>query len=211
MTAPANDTVHLCGQDIHRPGHICAFFDSREDEYDVLLPYLKQGVDAGEEVLNVLDETRLPDHRARLDAAGIHEHLGQVAVASSEGTYLAGGKFDMDYMAGFVERTVADAKARGKRVRTAGWMGWLHEGAPGSERAVEYEARMNLLVPKYDCTFMCVYDMAHLGGPSVVDIIATHPWVILNGQIRQNPKYVPPETYLSMLLSKQQRTGRPVA
>ena len=205
-----HDTVRLCGQDILRPGHICAFFDSRDEEYDVLLPYLKEGVDNGDDVLNVLDAARLEDHGRRLRGAGIHTDLGHVSVAASETTYLVDGRFDIDRMSKFVEDAVAMGKAAGRRVRTAGWMNWLQDGAPGSERAAEYEARMNLLVPKYDCTFMCVYDLAQLGGPAVVDIIATHPWVILNGQIRKNEKYVAPEVYLEMLISRQ-RTSRPVA
>lgn len=207
---PKPDTVHLCGQDIQRPGHICAFFDSRDEEYEILLPYFKEGVDLGEEVLNVLDAARVADHGRRLREAGIHPELGQVSVAESETTYLVDGRFDMERMARFVEDTVATAKANGRRVRTAGWMGWLQDGAPGSDRAIEYEARMNLLVPRYDCTFMCVYDLAQLGGPAVVDIIATHPWVILNGEIRRNEKYIPPEIYLEKLLLPK-RTSRPMA
>jgi hypothetical protein len=207
---PATDTVRLCGEDVHRPGHICAFFDSRDDEYEVLLPYLRQGVDAGEDVLNVLDGSRLPEHGRRLRDAGMNPDLGQVSVAASEHTYLVDGRFDIDRMAKFVEDTVAAAKRKGRRVRTAGWMNWLQDGAPGSERAVEYEARMNLLVPKYDCTFMCVYDLAQLGGRAVVDLIATHQWVILNGRIRRNEKYIPPEIHLEKLLSSH-RTRRPVA
>jgi hypothetical protein len=210
MTSQKSDTVHLCGQDIQRPGHICAFFDSRDDEYGVLLPYLKEGVDRGEKIVNVLDAARLEDHERRLRDAGMRVDLGDVSVAASEDTYLANGRFEIDRMAKFVEDTVANAKAGGCRVRTAGWMNWLDQDAPGSDRAAEYEARMNLLVPKYDCTFMCVYDLAQLGGQGIVDIISTHPWVILNGAIRKNEKFIPPEVYLDSLLSKQ-RTSRPVA
>ena len=202
--------MHRCGQDIHRPGHICAFFDTRDEEYDVLLPYLKEGVDQGEKVLNVLDASRHEEHRRRLREGGIRAEAGDIDIASSEETYFVNGRFDMERMAQFVEETVSNARAAGCRVRTAGWMNWLDQGAPGSDRAVEYEARMNLLVPKYDCTFMCVYDLAQLGGPAVVDIIATHPWVILNGRIRKNEKYIPPEVYLDSLLSKQ-RHSRPMA
>ena len=203
----SSDTVHLCGQDIHRPGHICAFFDSREEEYDILLPYLREGIDRGEKVLNVLDSARHEDHDRRLRNAGIRPDLGDVNIVASEDTYLMNGRFEMEQMAKFVEDTVSNAKAGGCRVRTAGWMNWLEQGAPGSDRAIEYEARMNLLVPKYDCTFVCVYDLAQLGGPAVVDIISTHPWVILNGAIRKNEKYIPPEIYLDRLLSKQRPPG----
>jgi hypothetical protein len=201
-------SVRLCGQQIDQPGHICAFFTSRDEEYEALIPYLRDGVEAGEQVLNVLDAARLPDHRARLEAAGVPTTDGRVLISSSEETYLAGGHFDMARMVGFVREHLAQAGAEGRCVRTAGWMDWLHRDAPGTERAMEYEARMNLLVPTFDCTFMCVYDLTRLRGETVVDIMATHPYVILKGQIRQNPFFVPPEIYLRELLSGTQKGSR---
>jgi hypothetical protein len=197
-------SVHLCGRDVGRPGHICAFFTSRDEEYETLLPYIKEGVEEGEEVLNVLDATRLRDHRARLLTANIPVDDG-VTLATSEDTYLADGRFDMDRMVAFVRDRLEIASARGHCVRTAGWMDWLVREAPGSERAIEYEARMNLLVPTFDCTFMCVYDLSRLSGSMVADIIATHPYVILRGRIRENPFFIPPEVYLRELLVDRSR------
>ena len=197
-------SIRLCGQDVDTPGHICAFFDSRDEEYETLIPYFQDGVRQGEQVLNVLDASRLADHIARLSAAGVSAGNGQVIVATSEETYFAGGCFDMARMVGFVRDTLTQAAARGQRVRTAGWMDWMHRESPDTERALEYEARMNLLVPTFDCTFMCIYDLSKLPGAMVVDILATHPYVILKGKIRENSFYVPPEVYLAELLSRQE-------
>jgi MEDS: MEthanogen/methylotroph, DcmR Sensory domain len=193
-------SIRLCGQEVDQPGHICAFFSSRDEEYETLIPYLKDGVDAGEQVLNVLDEARLRDHRARLESGGVPVGDGHLLLSSSEDTYVAGGLFDMDRMVGFVRDRLVAAAAEGRCVRTAGWMDWIYREAPGTERAMEYEARMNLLVPTFDCTFMCVYDLTKLHGEMVVDIMATHPYVVLRGRIRQNPFYIPPEVYLGELL-----------
>jgi len=201
-------SVRLCGQEIDQPGHICAFFTSRDEEYETLIPYMRDGVEAGEQVLNVLDAERLPDHRARLEAAGVPTNDERLLISSSEETYLAGGHFDMARMVGFVREHLAEAAAEGRCVRTAGWMDWIYRGAPGTERAIEYEARMNLLVPTFDCTFMCIYDLAKVPGETLVDVMATHPYVILKGQIRQNPFYVPPEVYLKELLSGPQKTQK---
>jgi hypothetical protein len=198
-------SIRLCGREIDQPGHICGFFTSREEEYDTIIPYLRDGVDKGEQVLNVLDESRLRDHRGRLEAAGIPMDDGRVQVSSSEETYLAGGRFDMARMVGFVRDHLVAARLEGRCVRTAGWMDWLSREAPGTERAMEYEARMNLLVPSFDCTFMCVYELAKLRGEMVVDIMATHPYVVLRGQIRENPFYIPPEVYLRDVLGKEDR------
>jgi len=201
-------SIRLCGQEIDQPGHICAFFDSREEEYETLIPYLRDGVAAGERVLNVLDEQRLGDHRARLEAGGVPVDDGRVSLSSSEDAYLAGGHFDMARMVGFVRGALEHAAAEGRRVRTAGWMDWIQRRAPGTERVMEYEARMNLLVPTFDCTFMCIYDLPTLRGETVIDIMATHPYVILRGHIRQNPFYVPPDVYLRELITRKPAASR---
>jgi hypothetical protein len=86
-------------------------------------------------------------------------------------------------MSEFVKAALVDAAANGKLVRTVGWMDWVHQNAAGTDRAIEYEARMNFLVPDFDCTFMCVYDLTHLDGRMVADVMATHPYVSLNGAV----------------------------
>lgn len=194
-------TVALCGENIDRPGHICAFFDSREQEYETLIPYFKEGLDAGEQVFNIVDASRRADHVGRLSAAGVNTADDGVVVRTSEETYLEDGRFDMEKMCDLIKAQLEAARGEGKRVRTAGVMDWLTRGAPGSERALEYEVRMNLLVPAFDCTFMCVYDLARLDGKTVVDILSTHHFTIFKGRIRQNSFYIPPEIYLTQLLA----------
>ena len=203
-------SIHLCGQDVDQPGHICAFFDSRDEEYETLVPYFREGVDAGEQVLNVLDAARLTDHCERLEAGGIPIDDGRVQVASSEETYIAGGRFDMERMANFVSETLRNAAAQGRRVRTAGWMDWVYRQPPGTDRLMEYEARMNLLVPTFDCTFMCVYDLSKVNGDTLIDIMSTHPYVILRGAVRRNPFFIRPEDYLRELVENERRTSQSV-
>ena len=194
--------VHVCGEEIERPGHICAFFSSREEEYNTLIPYFKEGVACDEDVLNVLDASRLTDHHDRLTSGGVSVDGGRVSVASSEETYLADGRFEMERMVEFLLDRLAAAAAEGRHVRTAGWMDWMAREAPGTERVMEYEARMNQIAPDFDCTFMCIYDLSKLSGETVVDIMATHPYVILKGQIRKNPFFIPPEVYLKELIAE---------
>lgn len=44
VTVSAPGTVTLCGRQLQEPGHICAFFDSRSKEYDVLVPYYEHWI-----------------------------------------------------------------------------------------------------------------------------------------------------------------------
>jgi hypothetical protein len=48
----ATRSVHLCGRSLSEPSHICAFFDSRDEEYEVLGPYFREGIELDEEVIN---------------------------------------------------------------------------------------------------------------------------------------------------------------
>jgi len=195
--------VALCGEHIDRPGHICAFFDSREQEYQTLIPYFRDGIDGSEWVFNIVDASRYDDHVGRLRASGLEVSDDGIKVRTSEETYLENDRFDMERMCDMLGTLLEDARAAGKRVRTAGVMDWVSRNAPGSERALEYEARMNLLVPVFDCTFMCVYDLAKLDGKTVVDILSTHHFAIFKGQIRRNPFYIAPEIYLKEFIADQ--------
>jgi hypothetical protein len=194
--------IRLCGREVNRPGHICAFFDSSEQEFEAVAPYFLDGLAAREHVLNIVDDEIVEAHSARLNAAGVPTGADGVTVRGASDTYLEAGRFEIERMVSFVEDSLASARADGKRVRTWGQMSWLRHDAPGSDRAIEYEARMNLLVPKYDCTFVCTYDMAQLTGNMIVDLMATHPYVILNGTLRENAFFIPPEQYLTELLQR---------
>ncbi len=95
MSAPR--TVSPCGRALEQPGHICAFFDSRSEEYDVLVPYFKEGLALDEEVINIVDADRHRDHCARLRSHEIdvdrEMSAGRLQVLTAEDTYMKGGRF----------------------------------------------------------------------------------------------------------------------
>jgi hypothetical protein len=195
----ATRSVELCGHQINGSAHICALFDSREEEYRAMLPYLADGLEEGDRVLTVIDAARLDEHLDRIAGAGVDVDAADLAVSTSEDTYLQDGVFDIERMEQFVRQALVDAQQADRCVRTAGWMDWIHREAPGTEHVMEYESRMNYLTRDFDCTFVCVYDITKLSGTMLVDIMTTHPYVMLNGQVRENAHYIPPEQYLQFL------------
>jgi hypothetical protein len=209
-------TVTLNGRDLGRPGHICAFFDSREEEYDVLTPYYQEGLDQGEQIINIVDAHRHSDHCRRLKAHGIAVDDAmagnKLKVLTSEDTYTAGGRFGADRMYRLLQGALADAARDNRRVRTSGVMDWSAAGTPGTEELMDYESRVNVLVPTYDCTLLCVYDLNQLPGRMVMDILKTHPYVVHGRHVLQNPYYVPPiELLTQSLLGDSQRSATPPA
>src|SRR4051794_1088470 len=63
--------VHLAGKALDRRRHVCAFFNSKDEEYRALLPFVKEGIDQGHKGFHIVKEGHRPEHRRLLAAAGI--------------------------------------------------------------------------------------------------------------------------------------------
>jgi hypothetical protein len=193
--------VRLAGRELRHSGHACAFFHSREEEYRVLLPFAKEGFERGEKSYHLVDKEHRPERLRRLEEAGIStaaaHRTDQVEVRAWEETYLRGGGFDQEAMLALLEEMLTSEKANGPGL-TRLWanMEWALEDRPGVQNLVEYEARLNDLLPRYDDVVVCTYDLTRFGASIVLDALRTHPLVIIGGILQENPFFVRPDELL---------------
>lgn len=209
----ANPTV--AGTPLDRYFHVCAFFDSRDQEYSTLASFYLEGLEAGEKALHIVDPVLHADHRRRLVHLGVdvaeREACGQLELLSPDDTYLAGGEFAPDKMLATVDSALALAKQSGfPRTRLMGNMGWALAGKPGSDRLIEYEARVNEVLSRTRQPAICVYDTALLSGSTMLDILRSHPLTLVNGSVHANPFFTPPDLFLEEL-RRRPPTARPSA
>jgi len=200
----------LCGESLTGPLHVCAFFDSREDQYETLLPWIKEGINNDEEIFTIIDASLHDDHCCRLSEADIpvQEVLarGQLKLFSSDETYLLGGSFAAERMVNLLEQALIDAQNGPYGIfRGYGDMEWALKNLPGTDELIEYEARINTFAPKYECSIICAYDVNRFSGSAVADILATHPYVIMHGKIHKNPHYIEPLDLLKKLIKRPKR------
>ncbi|KKB62170.1 hypothetical protein WM40_18605 [Robbsia andropogonis] len=178
--------------------HVCAFFDSRDKEYDVLTPFFKQGFDNGEKNIHIIDVALVDDHRARLVAAGINAHqceaCGQLQIATWQQTYFdEEGKFDKNRMLEMIDRLTHDTRAAGfSRLRIMGNMDWAFQDGPSAMDLIVYEAEVNEVLERNCQPAVCVYDLAKLSGATLMDVLRTHPLTLINGVVQENPFFTPP-------------------
>jgi len=186
------------------PCHACAFFNSREEEYELLLPFSKDGAAAGERVFQVVDKSHVDERRERLAAAGIDvpnaERKGQLEIRPWESAYLRGKRFDQYAMLDLIKEVLDAGRASGfPMTRLWANMEWALEDLPGVHDIVEYETRLNEFLPQYDDVVVCTYDLSKFSAPVVMDIMRTHPQVIVGGVLQENAFYVPPKEFLAEL------------
>jgi hypothetical protein len=148
-------SVHLAGSVLDRSRHVCAFFHSKDEEYNILLPFIAEGFDHGDKSYHIVDSRHRPEHRRRLQAAGIDtaaaERRGQLDIRAWEDAYLRDGHFNQQRMLALIEQVLTGGKAQGYALtRLVANMEWALEDRPGVEDLVEYETRLNYVLPKYD-------------------------------------------------------------
>src|SRR5580692_11704138 len=87
-TAP----ISLAGSQLGDVRHVCAFFNSDEEEYRVLLPFIKAGFDCGDKAVHVVNPDQHQDHLQRLAAVGIDaaaaQQAGQFELRTNTEAYL---------------------------------------------------------------------------------------------------------------------------
>src|ERR1051326_7872371 len=98
----AQQSIHFANATLGTERHICAFFNTPDEEYRVLSPFIKEGIDRGEKAFHIVDPELMDDHFRRLKETGIDTaaatERGQLVVRRWEDAYLRDGHFDQDRM-----------------------------------------------------------------------------------------------------------------
>jgi hypothetical protein len=197
--APA--PIPFAGSQLTRVRHVCAFFNSDDEEYRVLLPFIKGGFDCGDKAVHVVSPDRRHAHLQRLASIGIDaaeaQRRGQLELRINAEAYLRDGRFDQDRMLESFER-MASGSAEGPYPlsRIVCQMEWASENRAHIHDLIEFEARVNDVWSSHDDAVICVYDLAKFGGDTVIDMMRTHPMIIIGGILQENPFFVPPQEFL---------------
>ena len=62
---------------------------------------------------------------------------------------------------------------------------------------IDYESQLNEFAPRYPQVIMCLYDLDWFGGQILVDILKTHPKVLMGSTILENLHYLEPDEFLA--------------
>src|SRR6266581_4302247 len=164
-------SVRCAGGSLGQHRHICAFFNSVDEEHRVLRSFIKDGFDSGDKAFHIVDPELQGQHLKRLAEAGIDVErvmgTGQLELRRWQDAYLSGDRFDQDEM-------------------------------------LEYEIRLNYMLPKYDDPVICTYDLSKFSASAVMDIMRTHPVVIVGEVLQENPFFVPPDQFLLEIRERRQ-------
>jgi hypothetical protein len=213
LTAP----IPFAGSQLDQTRHVCAFFHSADEEYRVLLPFIKDGFQCGHKAIHVVNPDQRQDHLERLDEIGIDvaaaQQSGQLELCINKDVYLPDGRFDPDRMISAFEQ-LASGNSGGEYPlsRICCRMDWAIKGQSHVDDVIEFESRVNDVWLRHEDVVICTYHLEQFRGDEVIDIMRTHPMVIIGGILQQNPFYIPPDEFLSEFRQRRsRRSGASVA
>lgn len=188
--------VHLSPGD-----HLCAFYRGTKERDEILIPYLREGLLSGDKCICVVDATEPESVLASLgDDLNLTSWLSDrtLDVQSSRETYLRGDGFSTTAMLDFWDEAIGGACSQGYEfTRAVGEMTWSLRQLPGVDELVSYESELNRFLPRYPQIILCLYDLDRFGGEVLMDVLKTHPKVLVAGMLIANPYYLDPDEFLA--------------
>lgn len=192
----------VLGLEVPRGTHICTFYRGSSGRDEIVLPFLAEGIRARDKCLCLLDSAMPSEVLSKLALqvdVGPPVATGQLEVSTPAESYLRSGRFSAEEMIDYWGEEAAATQRGGdfSLTRATGEMP-LDLSQP-AERAefLRYEARLNEVIPGYPQVILFLYDLERFGSEVLMDALRTHPMVIVDGMVHDNPYYIEPGKFLA--------------
>jgi hypothetical protein len=190
-------SITMNGLSVSPGDHICAFYRGREELDGLVVPFLREGVRAGDLCLCITG-ARHHRHLERSILDGCDEADRELLeMRDAEDTYLEGGSFSAERMLTswrdwgedvFVRRGMAFARATTD-------MSWAQNVVTGPliEDFMSYEVQATRIARAYPQVALCLYDLDKFRGDVIIPALKAHPKVFFGGMLLENPYFVDPD------------------
>lgn len=190
----------LPGVTLHPGDHVCAFYRGRDEREHILRSFLGEGLAADDKLICVVESVgpgQIGDVLGTPAKPAVES--GVLDVFTPEQTYLRSGRFDMGEMLEYwregVEAALADP--RFSFVRILAEMPLALTTMADLDEFMCYESAINRFAVQHPQVIVCLYDLDRFGGAVLIDVLRTHPVVLLGGAVLDNPYYLEPDHFLA--------------
>jgi transcriptional repressor of dcmA and dcmR len=153
--------------------HLGTFFNSNAGRLRLAVPFLAEGITAGQPCFLVAEGQALDAYVAGLQKQGI-----DVDAAISEGRLQTAPRAgaSVEEALSFWEEALTGALAAGPNVlRVVGDMGSARKGFGSDRRMIEFEVAFNSISKRLPTVALCQYDVREFDGETIFQAIRAHP------------------------------------
>ena len=199
MTGP--QSLNILDHPVPRGTHMCVFFSGPAERDQIVMPFLAEGIRAGQKCICILESPGPAEVLERLGQRvdlGRSVETGQLELGTPAGAYLRSGTFSTDDMLSYWEQAAAEARSAGGSglTRAAGEMPSVLDHPDGRREFFRYEARLTGFIAGFPQVILCLYDLQRWGAGVLMDTLRTHAMVLVDGVVHDNPYYIDPGEFL---------------
>ncbi len=187
--------------------HMCNIYRNKEEQLSILSLFMSLGIKKNEKCLYIVDDRTKEEIVDAFKREGFNveewRKSDQFVFMTKSESYLKNGYFDPHKMIRLLENAQNEALEEGYAgLRLTGEMTWFFSDMPGVERLMEYESKLNEFLPDSKVVALCQYNEKKFSPEILVDVIRTHPYVIIYDDLHWNPYYMPPSLFTAKLRGK---------
>ncbi len=199
---PIREELELRIQQLKPGDHLCCIYESQEEWQGLIKPFIGLGLERREKIIYIVDSTTAEKVlRSLLEnrlESKLYSESGQLIFLNADQAYMQEGIFDPERMISFLQEQTERAINEGySALRITGEMSWAVRGLPGSERLIEYESKLNDFLSRSKCLAICQYDRRRFEPRVILDLLTTHPIIIIGTEFFDNFYYIPSKDFLA--------------
>lgn len=187
------ESTHRFG---HQPDHehYTLLYESQEDQFASIIPFLKEGLERGEQCLYLAHENSPDEIAADLREQGVDVEdamdSGQLSVRHAHEIYLSDGTFDPDRMVDRLERKASEATDAGyDRFRIAAETSWVLDYDVDLDLLERYERQIDAVIEAEPLVGLCQYSRSRFSTERLCRVLRVHPQVMQNATLGLNCYY----------------------
>src|SRR5258708_35940152 len=177
--------------------HLCFLFDSEAQHQQTLSTFLSNGIRQDEKILYLFDAHSAENISTYL--SGLDDSFdklnkdGRISFLNAKSVLLRKSGFNPDDALALLWQETQRALADGfKGLRVTIDMSWAVGQGVGIDRLFEFESKVNTFIENSWCQLLCQYDRRVFRPMDILEALATHPAIQMDGKVPENFYYIPP-------------------
>jgi len=209
---PDGITLGIGGINAQLGDHICALYSGDKQRDRIMLPFLEAGLASGAKCICVVDGTDparvVATLGTRVDAS--REAGAQLEVIRAADMYLRSGGFSADEIIGSWKAAISDVMYDGRFDEVRAVETWSRrEVVPDMGELLTLESEMNSYLSLYPQVIVCLYDIERFGPGIIVNLLKTHPRMLIGEMLIENPYCLTPDEVRGSAADAEAISGNP--
>ncbi|MGM0369367.1 MAG: MEDS domain-containing protein [Bacillota bacterium] len=183
--------------------HLCLLYREHEEWKAAITSFLQTGLVENDKCLYISGAYTAQDVKKYLKEVGIDVekkvNSKQLVFLDKEDSYAQKQEFVPQEMIDFLKQAATQASEEGyNSLRVTGEISWALDYVQGEEKIIEYELGLNEeLFSNYSISALCRYHLDKFDPGLIKNVIKTHPYIVVNNKIHENPYYISPDKFSS--------------